>query len=343
MKRLAAILILLTATACRPISAQVSDVAAYPDSLQVRYLTTIQQQIFSDDFDGAERTADSLSAARPGDPAGCLFKAIAVVSRMFDAEDDTTRTEFKVLLDSVNALADERLTNADRRERAWMHLYRGHAASYDALYESHFGSLISALRKARAGAAEYRQGLDEDSTVYDLYFGLGLYHYWKSAKAGVLRWVGLVHNERDRGIRELQLAADSSLISRQAARSALIWIWMDREQYDSALALTSEMLRRYPDGRSFLWPLAQTQFARDNWNAAASTYRRLRDRIALHPGNYYNLIECDYYLARSYEQLRLDDSCRAVAQRTMAYYKYVPGDVRREQRDLLNFLERTAD
>ncbi len=339
---LGVMLVILFATA---ISAGAIEPVArsYPDSVQIRLITSVQQQIYRDRFDSARVVADSLIRLRPADPAGYLFKAIVLVTEMFDAEDDRYEANFKDLIDTVITLAGDRLAEGSPHERAWMYLYLGHAASYNALFESHFGSLISALKKARAGASDYKRGLKEDSTVYDLYFGLGLYHYWKSAKAGLLRWVGLIHNDRDRGIEQLRLAADSSVISRQAARSALIWIWLDRDQYDSALAITNEMLRRYPDGRAFLWPLARIESRRNEWARAASTYERLRDQIAVDPGNYYNLIECDYQIAQAYDKLNEEARCREIAQRATKYFDRIPGDIRREQRERLNYLERAAD
>jgi len=339
---LSVLLVILSAVAL-PVGAAEPIARSYPDSVQIRLLASVQQQIYRDKFDSARFTADSLIHQRPTDPAGYLFKAIVLVTEMFDAEDDRYAPEFKELIDTVITLAGDRLAEGSPQERAWMYLYLGHAASYDALFESHFGSMISAFKKARAGASDYKRGLEEDSTVYDLYFGLGLYHYWKSAKAGLLRWVGIIHNDRDRGIEQLRLAADSSVISRQAARSALIWIWMDRDQYDSALAITNEMLQRYPDGRAFLWPLARIESRRGEWARAASAYERLRDQIAVEPGNYYNLIECDYHIAQAYEKLDEEARCREIAQRATKYFDRIPGDVRREQRERLNYLERAAD
>ncbi|HQX83530.1 MAG TPA: hypothetical protein PKW63_17310, partial [Vicinamibacterales bacterium] len=75
-------------------------------------------------------------------------------------------------------------------------------------------------------------------------------------KAGFLRWIGIFNNDKAKGIRELKLAADSSLVSREAATNALIWVYFDNNQFDGAKQLVDSAMLRYPNGKAFLWPLA---------------------------------------------------------------------------------------
>jgi hypothetical protein len=201
---------------------------------------------------------------------------------------------------------------------------------------------MAALRLGLAVNDEYEAGLELDSTLYDLYAGLGSYHYWKSAKAGMLRWVGIFKNEKDKGVRELQLAVDSSLIHRDLARSALIWIRIDQKQYDSAAALAAAMSEIHPGGTAFLWPLAQARFKAGRYSEALGVYRRLRERYADEPENYYNLVECDYYVVQCLNWLSETSEARDSATRVYTYYDLIPDKTLRRQSAKLSYLKRVA-
>jgi hypothetical protein len=197
---------------------------------------------------------------------------------------------------------------------------------------------MAAATGGRKAADMYRRGLNADSSVYDLYFGLGLYHYWKSSRGGVLRWLGLLEDDRDKGIRQLRLAADSSLLSGGAARSSLILVYLDDGRWDEARELAAAMHRAYPVGWSFLWPLAFACYHADRWEEAVAAFSELRLRLAREPGNYFNLIECDYFLAHSYRELKREADIEAVARRVRAYADSIPEETAKRQEDRLEFL-----
>jgi tetratricopeptide (TPR) repeat protein len=177
---------------------------------------------------------------------------------------------------------------------------------------------------------------------YDLYLGLGSYHYWKSARGGLLRFFRILKNEKDKGIRELYLAADSSVLSQELARSALIWIWLDKKEYDSVMAIAGEFIQKYPDGKSFLWPFAAASHKYENYTQALETYKKLRERIEENPGNLYNLIECDYHICRSLEKLGRKTDARNHARKFEEYYDIISRDIRKRQRKNITYMRRLA-
>jgi hypothetical protein len=246
------------------------------------------------------------------------------------------------LLDTVNTLSDRILDTCDNTTAAWMFLWRGHAKAYRALWESKFGSSFRALKLGLSTVDEYEAGLKRDSTVLDLYAGVGSYHYWKSAKAGVLRWIGIFKNEKDKGIAELRRAADSSLLHRVLARSALIWIWLDRKEFDSAVSLAEDFLKRFPESRTFIWPIAQAQFRQAKYGEAAATFSKIRASLETSPGNYHNLIECDFHLAKCYTWLEDDVRLETTKQNFLSYRERIPDATKMRQSDKINFLNRVV-
>jgi tetratricopeptide (TPR) repeat protein len=314
----------------------------YLDSTRIQQLLSVQHLLYNDKFHEADSLTKRMIAQYPDDPVGYLFRAATLITMMFDREDNLYPEEFNRLIDSARSKASIICDTVSNRTRAWMCLFLGHAEAYRSLWESHFGSLVTAIEKGRRAKKEYERGLAYDSSFHDLYFGLGLYHYWKSAKAGILRWIGLIHNDKEKGIAQLYVAVDSSLISREAARSALIWIRLDRKEYDSVVAGCCKMRKRYPHGKTLLWPLARAYYERKDYRNALQTFQLLRERVAGDPGNYFNLIECDYHLYRCFDKLSLDAEADEVANRIQEYYERISKDVRRRQRAKIALLRRAS-
>ncbi|RKX24864.1 MAG: hypothetical protein DRP47_10740 [Candidatus Zixiibacteriota bacterium] len=323
---------------------QTSDVFGvdYPDSSLVRNIVKVQELLYNDHFVEADSATQELIERYPNDPSGNLFRAIGLLMEMCDSEENSRCELFQAHIDSTFSKTKRVLDTSSTVVCAWMHLYRGHAHAYRSLWEAQFGSTIAAIKGSRAAKAEYERGLKADSTVYDLYFGLGLYHYWKSAKAGLLRWFGIINNDKEKGIAQLLLAVDSSLISREAARSALIWIWLDRNQFDSAIAVAESMRGEHPDGKSFLWPLAKAYWKLEQYNNAADVYNYLRILLEKNPGNYFNMVDCDYWLYRCYNRLCQEDKARHIAQRFSLYVKEIPRETKNRQRNKISYLKKKA-
>jgi len=305
-------------------------------------LQTIQDHILNEQFDSALALTDLLQTEQPEDPSGYLFEAAALLGAMTGAEANLYENEFKAAIDTAIHLAEHHLTEDSGTDAAWLHLWLGNALAYRALWESRFGSFISAAKLGFSAAEAFEAGLAEDSSVYDLYLGLGSFHYWKSAKAGLLRWMGLISDEKERGIAELNLAADSSLLFRDAARQAMIWVWLDQGHHDSAMAEARRSHEKYPEGNLFLWPLAEAQFQQRQYSAAIETYRKLRERILRDPGNYYNLVSVDYQLALCYQELDNRDMMKEIARGVRDYQKAIPRKTEHRHRDALDHLARMA-
>lgn len=319
-----------------------ADRVIYPSPALTALATSLQRSLFNEAYHAADSLADEIISTWPNDPSGYLFKSSAYLAEMVSREEVLNERAFRACLDSAERRASAALDTAEGSPSAWMHMYRGHAKAYLAVWESHFGSLLAAIRLGIQARDDYERGLAADSTVYDLYFGLGLFRYWKSAKAGLLRAIGLIKDEKARGIRELRLAADSSMISSEAARNALIWVWLDAGCYDSAIILAQQMHSAFPDGQVFLWPLAQAYFHKGQYRMSLATYAEIRRRISVEPGNLFNVIQCDYYVYCCLEELERGREAKRVARRVREYRDEVPARVQRLQREKLALLQRAA-
>ncbi len=310
---------------------------ARPDSAQVESLVELQRMLFRDTFDQADSIAEALIRDYPDDPCGYLFASISLVSRSFDVEEEYRSDLFHSYLDSAECIV-EREFQRSSCDSAWLYLCAGHIKAYRALWEGRFGSIITAVKQSRSARGDYIAGVEVDSTLYDLYFGLGLYHYWKSAKAGFLRKIGLIKDDKELGIAQLYLAYDLSIVSSESARSALIWIWLDQRQYDSVIVLAQQMYRQFPEGKAFLWAQGKAYMAMEQYDSAGAMFEMLNRYFAEHSGNFYNRVETDYFCAVCYEEMGDIDRLREVHIRVKSYVDSIPEETKRRQKKKLRFL-----
>ncbi len=311
-----------------------------PESTISNFISAVQKELFNDDFDTADSLCDSFIKSHPASPVGYLFKAGTLLGVMSDQEEALYSTELRKLIDSVVLLCDKGLANSSGTDAAYLYLWRGHAHVYRSLFESRFGSFTSAIKNGFRAHDDYRVGLNHDSTLYDLYFGLGNYHYWKSVKAGLLRSIGIVSNDIEKGITELFLVIDSGEFFSEASLNSLIWIYLNEEKYGSAIVVAEDALLKYPESRTLRWPMALACFKNEWFEESAELHSYLREYFNQNRGNYFNLIECDYYLYQCYQKLEQIEKADSVLIRVNEYRRQVPKATQRRQLSKLNFLRR---
>lgn len=305
---------------------------------KIELIQKSQEAVFNCQWRTADSIITELCRLDRSDPAGILFRAAARQAEMTDREENLYGSDFLALCDSVKIYSERILQNCSARDSALCYLYIGHQYAYWALWESRFRSGFSAVKLGMKARSAYQSGLDVDSSLYDLYVGLGTYHYWKSVKSGLLRSAGLFKDEREKGIDEINLAADSSLFSKDAARSALIWILIDRKEYDSAIDLAKQLYEKYPDGKTFLWPQAEAFLKSGRFKDASAVYSNLRLSLLNEPGNYYNFIECSYLLHDILKETGDTDGMRQIITDVRAHYNNIPKETRRKQKQKLVYL-----
>ncbi|MEK7774992.1 MAG: hypothetical protein AAB305_03800 [Candidatus Zixiibacteriota bacterium] len=321
----------LLSTLSKTIRSSDNDSSHYLDSTRIEIINEIQGHLFNEQYRSADSVAQRLITIYPKDPAGYCFRAATLLNEMFDCEENLYADRFKALNDSVETLAKQMKKGATGERAAWMCLWIGHAKAHRALWESKFGSSPRAARLGLLAGGEYREGLSFDSTAVDIYAGLGAFHYWKSEKAGLLRMIRIFNDDREKGIAQLYRAVREATLSRSAARHALAWIYVNEEQPDSVLVICNELRTQYPLGKVFLWPMATATLKSGRYDEALSVFSQLQSRFYSEPGNYFNLIECDYQMFRCQSALGQEDDAEITALRVSTYDRRIPEKTRTRQ------------
>jgi len=272
----------------------------FSDDLR-NHLNAISGHIYNDEFDEAEELVNDLQDKTGPCALASLYRAILYQSRMMAAESDFLEDKFLASLDSVRFFADSMLAGDANPVLAYYYL--GNQFAFKSLYQGRAGQTWGALKSGLAARKAYSKGYELDPHFHDIALGLGSYRYWKSVKTSFINWTPLFKNEKRGGIELLRLAADSSEISRDAAQTALIWVYINEKRYSEALRIIDNMKRRYPHGLTFLWAEAEVFYKLEDFRTAADIYRSILERLRKSPGNYYNIIESAYYIDDCYRKI----------------------------------------
>ena len=135
-------------------------------------------------------------------------------------------------------------------------------------------------RKAK-GYFEKTQKLNPDCS--DVYYGLGVYHYYAGTLPKLLRFfLPLLNFEGDTkgGIEELNLAKEKTRYSRDFASYELVLIYLDKEEKrEDGLRLSLRLCEKYPQNFNFQLLCAQYYHYLGEDNLARSTIDQLESKI----------------------------------------------------------------
>ncbi|MGB7062510.1 MAG: tetratricopeptide repeat protein [Candidatus Zixiibacteriota bacterium] len=276
---------------------------------------------FREDYALAESSFQTLIRMAPEDPAGYFFLAALYQARMIDYESNFREKELYENVKTAKRFARERIKK--NGNDAWAYVILGNSYGVKAVYNAKKGKWWSGLNEGLSAKSALNKAVKLDPELYDAYVGLGSYHYWASVKTRALWWLPFIGDHRQKGITQTKLALEKSIFSSTAAASGLIWMYIVERQYDLAIDLARKMQFEYPQGKSFLWPLAQAYFEKGDWQNALITYRELLERLERdhgsgNPNQSYNLIECRFYIASSLFSLGRYAECESVCEEILS-------------------------
>ena len=238
----------------------------------------------------------------PANPAGYCFHAAVLQTQMMDYEIYDKEAEFLALVKKTIQLSQNhiRYTNKD----PWAYFFLGGGYGYLAFYQGKQNKLMEAFKTSRNSMKALEKTLKNDSTLYDLYFGLGTYKYYRSKLSRYFTWLPFVGDERKQGIEMIKTAMQKSKYSRYSAMSGLCWIYIEEENYKEGFEIVKKALEEFPQSRIFLWCAAKTAKKLELWDEAAGYYEKillsLKTENVLSP---YNEIICRVNLCEIYAKL----------------------------------------
>jgi tetratricopeptide (TPR) repeat protein len=251
----------------------------------------------------AESLAMEMIKRAPDAPEGYFYRAVVVNLEMIDYEDRYRDKDFFTDIDKTIDLAKEAIKREP--DNPWFQFYLGAAEAYQSFQHLRDSNYFSSLTEGLRAIGKLNRVLEMDSTLYDVYLGIGNYKYWVSRRTEFLQWLPLISDQREEGIRILYLALNKSKYSHYMAVSSLSNIFIDAGRYDEALAVIKEPLQKFPQSRFYIFPQARCLFELGQYEEAILWYQELLVSVRNAPrNNHYNEIGILAKLAEALVKLK---------------------------------------
>ncbi len=244
----------------------------------------------------------SLQHEHPDDPAASFFLATIWQSRMMDFETNKWRDRFMHEIETTMELCKRRVHEnpGNIRDR----FYLGSALSYKSFQISREKKYLSGISLAIKGMKQINHVIEQDSSFYDAYIGLGSYLYWRSYLTRSFSWLPFFSDQRRKGISLIKKSLEKGVFSKWAALSNLAWIYIQEENFKEAIKCAETGLAHFPGTRTFLWPLGDAQYKNGDFEKALLTYTVLLNSVTSEVfNNHYNEIVLHLKIAQSYYNL----------------------------------------
>ncbi len=122
-----------------------------------------------------------------------------------------------------------------------------------------------------------------DPGNYDVYYPMGILHYYLAQLSGVARGIASVFitsADREKGLKELELAAEKGYFLKDMAQSNLVSIYyLIEKQPERALPLAKQLREKYPRNYNFSFALADTLSRLGRFEEAMAAAREIESGI----------------------------------------------------------------
>jgi tetratricopeptide (TPR) repeat protein len=232
-------------------------------------------------YEKAITVFDQLIREDPENPRGYFLKSAAYFW-MFSADMQNQKIGdiFKQISYQSVEVAEKRLEENEQDIDALFYL----GGAYGSLGR-YYGMTYSYLKSywyGKKGVKYLQRVVELDSTYYDAYLGLGIYHYLAAVLpkfVKVLSFILGLEGNRDQGIAELQLVAERGVYARIEALFFLGAIYTYRERdYQQAINIWNQLLQRYPDNPGVLIHQGRCYANMGHCQLALDTYQKILDQ-----------------------------------------------------------------
>ena len=296
-----------------PLISLYSNISNYQDLILEGQALTFQEK-----YPEAIEKFQFLIEKEPQSPSGYFYLAMVYQARMKDLESDLYEKEFLHNLNKVIELTKpkEEKKTADK----WELLFLGNSYGSLGYFQVRKGGWFSGFKSAKKAKGALEKAIQQDSTFWEAYFGLGSYHYWKSVATKFINWLPFIGDNRQKGIKQLQIAAEKAVFSQEPAKMGLMWIYYREKNYPEALDLALALQEKYPESKVPLWARAFIYYEKYDWKSCLLALDELEEKLLqTQRENYYNFIEVNFLKANCHYNLGHKKICLKICQEILEY------------------------
>jgi tetratricopeptide (TPR) repeat protein len=201
-----------------------------------------------------------LIELEPENPRGYFLRS-AIYFWMFseDVKNEEVGDKFRDLSYEAVEVGEARLEKNENDIDAMFFLggAYGSLGRYYALTKSY----LNAYWYGKKGKNYLEDVIEMDSTYYDAYLGLGMYHYLADVLPRFVKILSVIlgmEGNREQGIQEIKLSAEKGLYTKTEAMFFLGALYTYREdRYEEAIEIFNELLEKYPQNPGALLTLGR--------------------------------------------------------------------------------------
>jgi len=253
-------------------------------------------QVHIEEYESAIETFEKLIDLYPQNPVGyfCTAAVYQIIMRNYRIN------LFEAQFDSLISFGIQIGENAIRKDRedALSHFYLGGAYGYMGLHKLRKRDWFGAFNDGRKGVSNLHRAVEIEPRLYDAYLGLGIYHYWRSVKVKILRFLPFFRNDRQKGIDEIWSAISKGRYTNIEGKYAMIEIYYNEKNYPMALSLNQELYELFPTNPACLYMRSRIFERQEKWEEAKNTSQQLLEHLLAseHRSIGYE-VECHYRIA----------------------------------------------
>ena len=235
----------------------------------------------------------------PESPAPYFFLSTLYSAYMTDMGTSSLEDKFFAYIDTTLKKVDSILK---KNEDPWAYLWRGSALMGRGFYRYSTGDILGMLEDGIKGFRALERAIALDSGLYDAYLGIGISKYINYRIRRSIPFVGGSDDWKEK----FQIAINFARFSNVAAKNVLALLLIEERAWNPAIEIAKELLKEYPDSRTFTWTLAKAYYGKEDWEKAEKVYIRLIHLIekvdALYPLLYARDKLAEIYIHRGKER-----------------------------------------
>ena len=226
----------------------------------------------------ADAVFEEIVKLEPENPRGYFLRS-ATYFWMYseDVKNEEVGNKFHDLSNQAVEVAEARLD--ENEDDIHAKFFLGGAYGSLGRYYAMTQSYLNAYWYGKKGLGYLEEVVETDSTYYDAYLGLGIYHYLADILprfVKILSFLLGVDGDRELGIRELKIAADKGFYTKTEAMFFLGAIYTYREhEYEKAIEIFNDLLRRYPGNPGALLSLGRCYANMGECNLAVNAFEQI--------------------------------------------------------------------
>ncbi len=250
-------------------------------------------------YDKTLEIFDKIILRLPNHPLGYFLYSAALNRMMVDYSNFGFEDIF---LERVNqAIKLSKKMILEDKNNPWGYFYLGGAYGFRGIFYSETVSVSRAFPDGFRGYNKMKHVLKLDDSIYDAYYGVGLFHYWINFYK--VAWLFAIKADKQQGIEEVKIASEKGFYSDVEAASSLIRVYYNEKEYDKALTQAKSVVKKYPNYLYCYWYIAFCHAELNNLKEELETYMWLKSYFEQSTlSSQTALMRVNYYIGNTYKK-----------------------------------------